>query len=333
MKAEHLFDALVNPAHLEAAARQTLRGKRHRPDVAQFLFREEAEIERLSNALRDGSWRPDGVRLRRIRDPKRRIIAHATVADRVVHAAIVALLWPVYDRLIAPADYACRKGYGTDRALDYLQRAMRRSRYVVHLDIRAYFPSVDLDILGGLVRQRIADTRFLAVLDQVLASGAGLYDRDGNRAWIGLTPHCPPTGRGLPVGTHTSQFLATHVYLADLDQFVLRTLRAPGYLRYVDDVFIFADNAKQLQRWRAEVNAWVTERRSLLLKHPEAPVLPCRGTLDALGHRVSRAELRPLPVAWRRFRGRISARSGSTAVDAGSRFMASSLGLLLTGVG
>ena len=65
---------------------------------------------------------------------------------------------------------------------------MQRHRFAVHLDVRHYFPSVDLEILRRLLARRVRDRRFLAVVDAVLDSGALLYGRPRVRAWAGLRP-------------------------------------------------------------------------------------------------------------------------------------------------
>ena len=75
---------------------------------------------------------------------------------------------------------------------------MRHYRFVVHLDVRRYFPNIDLDILRGRLRRRIRDRAFLAVIDLVLESGAGLLDQPGVRACLGVPSDWPE--RGLPVG-------------------------------------------------------------------------------------------------------------------------------------
>lgn len=57
--------------------------------------------------------------------------------------------------------------------------------------------------------------------------------------------------RGLPLGNQTSQFFA-NVYLNRFDHFVKEVLRAPGYIRYVDDFVLFHADKSWL--------AWAKER-------------------------------------------------------------------------
>ena len=300
-----LFARLVEPAHLHQSLQDAARGKRRRAEVAWALFNADAILLDLGRALERDSWAPAGFSLLRIQEPKRRVIARAPFVDRIVHTAVTALLEPVFLPSTLPEDIACRVGGGVHRAHLRLQAGLRAHRFAVHLDIRSFFASVDLDLLRGLVARRIRDARFLGVLDQILRSGAGVLDEPGTREWLGLGPDWPPPGRGLPVGAHTSQFLATHVYLAGLDHFVKRSSKVPGYLRYGDDLFLFGDRRADLRRWRGELGRWLAEERHLRLKHPGARVLACAGHLDGLGARISREEIRVNQRAMRRFGRRI----------------------------
>lgn len=301
----NLFDSLCDFETIDRAARAMARGKRRRPDVATFLFVRERVIEEIVQRLAGETWRPDGFRLHFIRDPKPRVVAASTVADRIVHAALIDLAAPILDRYLSGGDFACRKGFGTHRAVVRLLEYMRRGRFVCHLDVRAYFPSVNIDILEEILRRRLRDRRFMSVIRAVLDDGRGIYDRPGVRRYLGLDQDWPPKGQGLPVGALTSQYFASHVYLAEFDQFVLRRLRVHGYVRYVDDIFIFGRGRAEVRAWRNAIGTHLEEERHLRLKSPQAPILSCLGTLDALGHRITRAGCTVQPGVGRRFRAAI----------------------------
>lgn len=257
--------------------------------------------------LAGNTYRPSGFNLVFLRDPKPRLIARVPIVDRVVHTALVKLMEPIFLRSLLPDAYACRPGYGTHRAVLRLLELLRRYRFVLHLDVRSYFPSIDVPILRRLLARRIRDQRFLEIVDRILAAGKDLYRCPEVRRRIGLSATWPPAGRGLPIGAYTSQLFAAHVYLADLDHFVKRDLKAAGYLRYVDDFFVFADRRPLLERWRSEIRRWLQRERDLRLKHPAARVLSSYGHLDALGHRITRRGIEVLPRALRRFGRRVSA--------------------------
>lgn len=332
--ARDLFTQLHEPSHLDAAATRTTRGKRRRPDVAWFLFRREAVLARLQAALRDGTWQPRGFDRLLIADPKPRVIGRPSIEDRVVHAALALLLEPVILRSAIATDFACRPGFGTHRALLTLLAAMRRHDAVLHLDIRSYFPSIELDILRRQLLRRVRDPRFFAVVDAVLERGRGFYDPPRARRHARMDEDWPPRGRGLPMGATTSQLFAAHLYLQDFDHFVKRDLKVPDYVRYVDDMFVFGPRAA-LRAWREQIAGYLGERLELRLKRPDAPVLSCRGTLDGLGARVDRRGIRPLPGAWRRLGARLGAfvrgHRGTGSNEALQRSLAGGCGHLFFG--
>ena len=100
--------------------------------------------------------------------------------------------------------------------------------------------------------------------------------------------------RGLPIGNLTSQFWA-NVYLDAFDQFVKRTLKCRAYLRYVDDLILFADSKRALWEWRAGVLDFLSGLRLTLhmeRAHPR-PVtegLPFLGFTVFPGHRRLKAQ-------------------------------------------
>ena len=305
--ARHLFTRLCEAQHLDDAATATVRGKRRRADVAWFLFRREAELEGLRRKLLTGDYRPEGFELVRIRDPKPRLIARVPILERVLHTALVTLMEPVFFRSLLPNAYACRPGYGAHRAVLRLLELMRRHRFAVHLDVKSYFPSIDVEILRRLLARKIRDERFLEVVGRVLESGRGIYEVPEARRMAGLDGDWPPAGRGLPIGSYTSQLFAAHVYLSGFDHFVKRDLKAPGYVRYVDDFFLFGDRRADLRHWRGSVGRWLAAQRGLRLKHPEARILSCGGSLHGLGYRIRRRGVEALPRALKRLARRAAA--------------------------
>ena len=325
--ARGLHARLATPDALAAAIERTVRGKRRPLDVAAFLIDRERRLLELLDRLRFGDWRPEGFDHLRVFDPKPRLIARAPVGDRVVHTAIVDALAPVFAPSLMPEDYACRVGLGSHRAVLRLQTLMGRHRWVLHLDVRAYFPSIDPALTLRLVAERVRDDRFLYLLEHVLDSARGLYSEPAIREFLGLPPDWPPAGRGLPIGSATSQYLAAHIYLLAFDHWVKRTARVPGYVRYCDDLFCFGDRRADLRRWRREIASWLATERGLRLKHPEARIRSCQGHLDALGYRITRTDRVALPRTFRRMGRRVAAASRGNGRVAIERSVASSVGV------
>jgi hypothetical protein len=264
------------------------------------VFRRDEELARLRDELVAETYEPGGLDVFTIRDPKPRLIARAPLRDRILQSAIVMLLEPFFLRSATRDTFACRPGFGTHAAVLRLLALMRRHRYALHLDIRSYFPSIDPVIVMRLLGERVRDDRLIALIARIVAVGRRLYESAETRRGAGLDADWPPAGRGLAVGSALSQLVAAHVFLAGFDHFVKRDLRVSGYVRYMDDLFLFAPSRRELRRWREQAALWLWAERGLRLEHPAAPVLSCTGHLDALGFVVRRQGIEPRQRAFRR---------------------------------
>lgn len=246
-----LYEQIHGFEHLLAAYRRARRGKRRRPDVAAFEFRCEDELVALAEELREGRYRPGPYRRFYVTENgKRRVISAAPFRDRVVHHALCALIEPIWEARFIHDSYASRPGKGTHAALDRAQQFARGHRYVLQLDVRQFFPSIDHAILRGLLARHIADPHLLGLVDAILAGGADeLRDEYQMVYFLGDDLFAMNRPRGLPIGNQTSQFWA-NVLLHPLDLFAKQELGCRAYLRYCDDMLLFADDKAQLQRWR-----------------------------------------------------------------------------------
>lgn len=252
-RAGGLWPALVSWENLALALRRAALGKRKRPDVAEFLLNWEPRIVELQRELQSGAYVPGDYRSFRVLEPKPRRISAAPFRDRVVHHALTQILEPVFERRFTPHSYACRKGFGTHKALDAAGAACRRFSFVLQCDIRKYFPSVDHGILKDLLARAVKCPPTLDLAGRII---------DGANPQEPVEDYFPGDDlftpgerrRGLPLGNQTSQFFA-NVYLNGLDQFVLREIRPGAYCRYVDDFLLFHDDPGLLRDARRRIEA------------------------------------------------------------------------------
>ena len=230
MKPVHdLYPRIWAWENLEEAYRKARQGKRGLAPAASFERRLEDHLVGLQDELRDGAYRPGPYHSFYIHEPKRRLISAAPFRDRVVHHALCNVIEPLFEHRFIFDSYANRVGKGTHRALDRCQHFARRYPYALQLDVVQFFPSIDHALLRQALARVIGDSQVLFPGDDLFAT---------------LRP------RGLPIGNLTSQFWA-NVYLNGLDHFVKRELKAAAYLRYVDDLALFAADKRTLWSWRA----------------------------------------------------------------------------------
>lgn len=276
------FEALCSWPNLVAAARQARRGKRTHPDVAAFHLELEANLLRLQDELRTRIYEPGPYRAFHVYEPKKRLISAAPYRDRVVHHALINVIGPVFERNFIRDSYANQLGKGTHRAVERYHQYARRFRYVLQCDIVKFFPSLDHEILKRLLRSRVRDDGLLWLADLIIDAS---NPQEPVTAWYATDDLLSPLQRrrGLPIGNLTSQFWA-NVYLHGLDNFIKRGLRCPGYIRYVDDFVLFANDKPQLHEWRRAVETFLDGLR--LKIHPgKTQVQPTTRPVRYLGYR------------------------------------------------
>jgi RNA-directed DNA polymerase len=307
-----LFPDIASFHALCEAAGRAARGKRGKPGVAGFLASLERNALRIEAALLDGTWQPGPYTEIEIKDPKPRLVSAAPFRDRVVHHALCAVVAPIFERGFIFDSYANRVGKGTHRAIARYEHFRDRHRHVLRCDIFRYFPSIDHDILEGCLRRRVACERTLWLMDQII-DGSNPQE-PVHLYYPGDDLFTPSTRRrGLPIGNLTSQFFA-NVYLDGLDHFVKEVLRAPGYVRYVDDFALFHDDEVVLGHWRDRIARYLEGRRLSL--HPaKTRIQAAAQPSEFLGFVLGERGLRRLPEGnVRRFRNRLrSLRDGFRA--------------------
>jgi retron-type reverse transcriptase len=278
---KHLYEQVCAWDNLYLAYRKARKGKRGRPPAATFEFDLEANLVTLQQELREKTYQPGAYSSFYIHEPKRRLISAAPFRDRVVHHALCNVIEPIFERSFIFDSYANRVGKGTHAALDRAQEYARRYGYVLQCDVKQFFPSIDHPTLREILARKIADPDVLWLIDGILASGIGVLSEEYEMEWFpgdDLLAAIRP--RGLPIGNLTSQFWA-NCYLNPFDHFVKRELHCHGYVRYVDDFLLFADDKPMLWAWRQAIVDRLAGLR--LTIHPAAQPRPVTEGIPFLG--------------------------------------------------
>jgi RNA-directed DNA polymerase len=279
----YLWDKITDFENLLKAARQAQKSKRFRENVLKFNDRLEIELLQLQRELREQIYQPGDYRTFKIYEPKPRLISAAPYRDRVVHHALCNIIVPIFDRTFIHHSYANRVGYGTHRALRQFTQWTRQYQYVLQCDIYKYFPSIDHQILKAALKRKIKCRSTWWLIERII-------DRSNEQEPVIdyfpgddlLTPIL--RRKGLPIGNLTSQFFA-NCYLSSLDYFIVETLQAKHYLRYVDDFALFSDDAQFLADARIQIE---THLEGLRLKiHPiKSQLFETRIGANFVGFRV-----------------------------------------------
>ncbi len=263
--------------NLLLAWQKAKKGKANRDAVATFSLNLEVELFALKEELETLSYQPRGYTQFWINDRKPRLISAAHFRDRVVQHAIMNILNPVMDKRLIHDCYACRVGKGTHKAVDRFRQYQSRYTYVLRLDFKRYFPSIDHTVLKSLLRQYIKDRYCLTIFDRII---------DSSHHIMGGFDEGKPSDTGIPIGNLTSQFFA-NLYLNPLDQYIKNHLKCPAYLRYMDDMALFSDSKAEIHQWHNALMKQASELK--LCFHPKKQQLTrCKDKQDVFGYVTTR---------------------------------------------
>ena len=226
---DYLFDKICSIENLRLADEKARKGKKRSRGVRLFDRDREGNLERLHYLLLSGDYHTSRYTFFKVHDPKERTIARLPYyPDRIVHHAIMIVCGPIWEKLYTRDTYACIPGRGGHACRARIKEDMRKdpegTKYCLKLDIRHYYPSVDHEIMKGIIRRKIKDVRLLRLLDEIIDSAPGL-----------------------PIGNYLSQSLA-NVYLAYMDHYIKEVAKVKYYYRYVDDIVVLSGDKEELRQ-------------------------------------------------------------------------------------
>ena len=277
----NLYEKICTLNNLQDAFLKAVKVKSTRREVVAFRQNFNENINTLRRGLLFESSTIGEYRFFMVYDPKERLICAASFPERVLHHAIMNICEPYLDGYAIFDSYACRQGKGSHKALARAQKFSRNNRWYLKLDIRKYFDSIDHQIVLSLLERRLKDKKLLTLFRKLLE-----------------TYHTEPS-KGLPIGNLISQHLA-NFYLGLFDHWLKETRRIKGYLRYMDDFLLFAEQRSGLQTELVAITDFLKSKLQLELK-PAIQLNHCRHGIPFLGFRVFPDRLILTPQSRRRF--------------------------------
>jgi RNA-directed DNA polymerase len=132
----------------------------------------EENLNRLAQTLKDGTYRPQAIKRVWIPKPgsqEQRPLGIPTVRDRVVQAALRAVLEPIFERDFAEPSYGFRPQRGCQQALRRVDQLLQEGyHWVVDADRKSDFDTIPHRELREGMEAQISDGRVIALLEAFL---------------------------------------------------------------------------------------------------------------------------------------------------------------------
>jgi RNA-directed DNA polymerase len=282
-----LIDKVYALANLGAAfakvkANRGVAGVDHET-IEMFEQRLEENLEKLSRSLREGSYRPQGVRrvwITKQGSKEKRPLGIPTVRDRVVQTAVLHVLEPIFEREFGAQSYGFRPNRGCKDALRRVVELLQAGyTMVVDADLRSYFDTISWGRLMKLVEEKVSDGEVIEVLKAMLSQKV----METATSW---TPE-----EGTPQGAVISPLLS-NIYLDPLDQKMAQA--GVEMVRYADDFVILCRSEAEAEEALEEVRQW-TAQAGLTLHPIKTRIVNAdeQGGFDFLGYHFERGKRWP----------------------------------------
>ena len=278
--------------------------KRKSTGVMSFEMNYEQKLLDLGRELVNGTYKISPSICFISFKPLQREIFAADFRDRIVHHLIYNYISPIFERSFINDSYSCRLGRGTSYGIKRLNHFIRscsenykKDCYILKLDIKGYFMSIDKNILYQKVAEKIKSYRgdyffdldwLLGIIRQVIFHDPtkDCEMRGKKEDWAGLPKSkslfWAKADTGLPIGNLTSQLFG-NVYLDDFDHFVKYQLRCEYYGRYVDDMVIVHRDKEYLKSVILLIRQYLQTELSLELHPKKISLQPFQNGVSFLG--------------------------------------------------
>jgi group II intron reverse transcriptase/maturase len=206
-----LLERVVERANLQRALKQ-VRSNQGAPGIDGMTVDELPDYLRhhwvdIRAHLVAGTYRPQPVRRVEIPRPdgRKRLLGIPTVLDRFIQQAIAQVISAQWEPRFHPRSYGFRPSRSAHQALRQLQADIREGdRWVVDLDLEAFFDRVNHDRLVARLKRHVPDRALWRLVNRYLKAGVHVDGRT------------EATPMGVPQGGPLSPVLA-NVVLDELD--------------------------------------------------------------------------------------------------------------------
>ncbi len=302
------LDNIINMTNLVC---KNVRNKRK---VDKFEMFKSEHVINIKNRLVNKDYNFNKYNIFMITDPKCRIVMAQDIEDKIINHLIaeyflVKIFEPKYIDSMVATRLGKGSGYGVKLLKKYLNEIKREYNnfYVLKMDIKKYFYTIDHKILKRILRGNIKDKEAISVLDKVIDSTNQDYInkeikhlKDKRINYIINSNHIGKLekekllkevnniplyniGKGCSIGNQTSQAFGL-VYLYELSHYIKDELGVKYLIVYMDDIIIIHHDKRYLKRLLGLIKDKMNREYKLEISTNKTRIDSIKNGIDFLGY-------------------------------------------------
>ena len=242
-------------------------------------------IESLIEKMRDFSYQPNPVRRVYIPKPngKERPLGVPSVDDKLVQEIVRMILESIYEPTFSNLSHGFRPKRSCHTAMLNIRQKFKGAKWFIEGDVVGFFDNIDHHILVNLLRERIEDEHFIALIWKFLKAGYMEYEQYHK------------TYSGTPQGSIISPILS-NIYLDKLDKYIEEYIASfnKGNARKLNKEYSsIADKRRWLQKQKFSKEEWKSlsdnERKEIITKvHSYSSKLASMSVVDHMDESFKR---------------------------------------------
>lgn len=256
---KYLYQKMLDEQVIRKAYKKLRKGKTKRKEIIYIDAHLDDEVRKMRQMIEN--TKPPGVEVPhpelaykpRKRTPKKifehgkwRTIYMPEIHEQWLHHIIVLVLEPIIMATAYPYSCGSFPGRGAHYGKKQIERWLKDTkgtRCFAKIDIRHFYDNIRIDVLMKELAIRIKDDWFLYIIQLCLKGFK----------------------KGIPLGFYISQWLANYI-LEPLDKMVTEKLGIKKFMRYMDDMPLFASSKKALHKAIVAIKQMLGQRFRLKLK-------------------------------------------------------------------